>query len=164
MIETKTKTIAGVEYQTTQFPGRASFRIKAKLVKLLGPSILTALNGDRKPAPTGKKAAAAGVGGLQIDLGAVARGIEMLAGAMDPDEMVAFVIELLSTTKMKKDNAWVDITPEIFDIEFAGKMHVVYQLLGFVVGVNYGSFFAEGGIGASILSKTGMGAAVPPGT
>ncbi len=40
-------------------------------------------------------------------------------------------------------------------------MHVVYQLLAFVVGVNFGSFFGVGGIGATILNRTGMAPGQP---
>lgn len=154
MIETKPKKIDGIEFQVTQFLGRPSFRIKARLIRLIGPAMLLALSGDRKKVPAAKKAA--GLAGMDLDLGAIAKGIQTLSEAMDPDEMVAFVMELLGTTQMKVNGNWVPISDEVFDMEFAGKMHVVYQLLAFVVGVNYGSFFGAGGIGATILNRTGM--------
>jgi hypothetical protein len=131
MIETKEKTIDGVTVMVTQFPGRLSLTNKARLIKLIGPSIARIFSSD---------------GGFSFDM--LTDAIDALITRLDPSEFTRFVLDLLKCTRLDGR----EITDTEFDTAFAGNMPFMYKVLGFTLEVNYGSFFGEGGIG-KILSK-----------
>jgi len=131
MIETKEKNIEGDVYSVTQFPARMALRMKAKLIRLFGPVmtqvgilLLTKQDDEQQ-----KK-----------DL---IKAVELLSCHINENEFEAIAVELLSFTR--KNNA--ELKPALIDMEFAGNMAALYQVLWFVIEVNYSNFFQMIGIG-----------------
>lgn len=131
MIQTKNKTIAGRDIMVTQYPGRKSIEIKAKLFKLLGSSLVRLFSGTEA-----------------FDLSSLSSAIDIFIDKLNPKEFTAFVLELLQSTRIDGK----EITDSVFDTEFAGEMSLMYKILGYTLEVNYGNFFGEAGIG-KILTK-----------
>ncbi len=65
---------------------------------------------------------------------------------LDHTTVVDFVLELLQCTRLDGK----EVTGEVFDMEFAGNYLLLGHTLAFVVEVNYGSFFGQGGIGSLV--------------
>lgn len=139
MIETKEKEIDGATYAVTQFPGRKALTLKVRLLSVVGPSLLSTIG-----------AVKGGTGEVEIDsLGGAA---QKLVDNLSKEGAVNLVMELLSSTR--RDGH--EITPQLFDMEFAGKLDTVWKVVWWVLEVNYGSFFAGKGIGiGSILDRFG---------
>lgn len=147
-IKTKTKEIGGYSVEVTQFTGREGFKVKTKLLKLLIPS-LGALAGA---VPKGSSVLDADISGE-----VVSRAMSAITDQLDEDDFLSFVLRMLQSTRVSVKDAsgnrsMVVIRPEVFDIEFAGHFEIVYEILAFVLEVNYGSFFEMGGIGTKIAN------------
>lgn len=143
-MQTVTKTIDGIRFEVTKFMGREGFKIKIKLLKLLGPALGMAL-GDVKDLSSGIK-------NLNITGESIAKAIKMLVETMDEDQFFSFAMRMLASTRIYakmpdgSENI-MNIDDSTFDIQFSGKYSTVYKLLAFIIETNYGNFFGEGGIG-----------------
>lgn len=134
-IETRKKTIDGHEYTVTSFGGTEGVRIKAVLMRSIGPAIFSIMTSSKE----GKFSEA------EVD----PRVFTYLFNNLDENQYINFILRLLKNTR--RDD--VEMTREIFDAEFAGEYGTLYKVLLFVLEVNYKkSFFGEGGIG-SLLSE-----------
>lgn len=134
MIRTEEKEICGHKITVTTYTGREGINIFAKLGRIIGPMF-------------------SGLGGLDgLDLTKVTD--SELAKAMLPmickifealpeTEYAPLLVRILRSTRLDGK----EITPEIFDIEFAGEYALLLQTVAFVLTVNYKSFFGESGIG-----------------
>lgn len=141
-IEKREKTINGNKYLVISFGGMEGVRIKALLMKHVGPALLSLA---AVAMASGKKK----ILEMDLDPHMIADLFEGMLKTMDENEYVKFILRLLANT-WKKD---IQITEEIFDAEFAGDYGTLYQVLFFVLEVNYKkSFFDSGGIGS--LTKT----------
>lgn len=129
MIETKEKQIDGHTYAVTQFPGRRAFKIKTAILLKLGPALAVSLDG------------AVAKAGADLNIASIASALEKIT--MSSDEFLDLVLELISQTR--RDGK--EITPEVFDLEFAGNLQTVYKVAAFVLEANFGNFFGSGGIG-----------------
>jgi len=137
MIQSKYKVIDGTEYTVTQFPARVGTRLKFKLAKKLLPGLSTTkLNLDSDV-------------NIQVILSWIGGALDN----MDPDEAVNLIMEMLASTRRgtHSGQGGVEITPEIFDLEYAGKYLELYKVLAYVLEVNYGDFF--GGVRSIIQNK-----------
>lgn len=134
MIETKEKIINGSTYSVTQLPARRALRLQAKLVKLLGPaaSAIFVASGDLDTADQ-----------------AIPKAVASLASQLDDKNFDQLVLELLQGQARINGK---EITEHVLDMEFAGKLNELFLLLGFVLEVNFGDFFREGGILSQFLS------------
>ena len=141
MIETKDKTIDGKKITVTQFPGRIGLNLKTKISKLVGPTIFTAL---KSISGTGKKFM-----DKDVDLETAAIAIEKFLERVEPDSWESLIFEILNMTRINNQ----EITPEIFDIEFAGSFVTLYKIIAFVLEVNYKDFLGLTGIGLSKLQQ-----------
>jgi hypothetical protein len=130
MIDTKEKSIDNHVIMVTQYPGRRAFTYKARLVKLLGPSIARIFSNG------------------QSDIEVMTEALDTLVARIEPDALTLFILELLCGTRIDGK----EITGEVFDNEFSGNMLLMYKILIYTLEVNYGGFFGEGGIG-KILTK-----------
>lgn len=135
-IEVKDKEIDGHKYTVTSFGGREGVKIKAKLIKYFGPSLLSlttiGLQGKKKFSET------------EIDPELLSKLFQNLTDQLDEDEYLNFLLRLLKSTRY--DNQ--EINEELFDTIFAGNYLTLYKVIFFVMEVNYKkSFFGEGGIG-----------------
>jgi hypothetical protein len=129
MVESKSKTIDGVNFTVTQFPARRAFAVQARLIKTLGPALGAAV---------GK-----GVGG-EVDLSAA---LQKLADNIEADTLVALAQELLASTRADGKELAGDAA---FDMAFTGKLLTLYKVLAFLVEVNFADFFGAGGIGGLV--------------
>lgn len=138
-IQTIERNINGAVYSCTQLPARRALKLKAKLVKAIGPTVAQLFgsvsegNNDH-----------------------VIKAIQILSQTLNENEFEALVVELLQC--VRKDG--MELVPSIIDIEFAGDFDSLYKVLWFVLETNFSSFFTMLGIGSGYpeanQSQTGM--------
>lgn len=126
MLKTKEKSIGGHVWSVTEFPGRAGLRYGTRLARLLGPAFAQAVDGTEKDS---KKSLLE----REIKLGPA---IEALVLRMDEGEVERLIMDLLSFTRCDGE----ELKPAVFDKVFAAKIHLLFQVLMFVVEVNFGGF------------------------
>jgi hypothetical protein len=131
MIKTQEKVIAGHTILVTQYPGRKALTYKARIVKLMGSSIARLFSE-----------------GKQFSFDTFTPAVDELLEKLYPEDFTAFVLDLLQSTRIDGK----EISSQVFDMEFAGDLPLMYKILWFTLEVNYGSFFGEAGIG-KILTK-----------
>jgi len=154
-IETRNKTIDGHQVMVTQYPGTTSLTNKVRILKLLGPGVGETLS---KVSP---EEATAGVASSKLEIFIQVLG--NVCGTLDPDKFTEFVLELLIGTRIKVGGTsgdYQEITREIFDLEFAGQLLLMYKILFFVLEVNYGNFFGKGGLGEFLKRKQPISPAI----
>lgn len=136
MIETFEKVIDGASYSVTQLPARRALRLKAKLIKQFGPVIAQVfVTATEKGTDEEKKS----------DLVAA---IQILSRHIDENSFEQLIVEMLQGVRKNG----VELTPPVIDLEFAGDMAALYQVVYFVVEVNFSNFFSLMGIGGQSLS------------
>lgn len=131
MIETKEVLLNSKKFLVTQFMAREGLKLQFRLVKQLGPmmgSIASDLLLDGK-----------------IDAVVIAKA---LSQRIDEDACFSLVMDLLKNVKFKNQ----DLREIDFDVVFAGDYKTLYELLYFIIDLNYGNFFGVGGIG-NLLNK-----------
>jgi len=135
----RSKEIDGDKYTVTPFLGIEGFKVKTKLLSKLAPSIGGALGSI----PPGSKS----IG--DVDVGKVLGPgtLDRLADVLDERELTEFMLRLLKSTTCNDK----EITEEFFNLHFAASFHTLWKVLFFVLEVNYGSFFADGGIGQLLV-------------
>lgn len=124
-IEVREKAIGSSNYMVTQMTARRALRVKAKLFKLLGPAL-------------GKMLSAKEEFGDHL-----AKVAKLIIENLDERDFENLILEMMQGVRTNG----IEITPEIFDMEFAGNLGSLYQLLWFILEVNYQSFFDQSGIG-----------------
>lgn len=128
MLETKEVTINSKKFLCTQFMAREGLKLQFRLIKQLGPVMGTlASEGD-------------------IDASSIAKA---LSQKIDEDACFDLVMDLLKSTKYKNQ----DIRGTDFDIAFAGDYKTLFELLYFIIDLNYGNFFGAGGIGGLFSTR-----------
>jgi hypothetical protein len=144
MIEPKTKTIDGKEIMVTPFLGRRSLAYKTRIILMFGASI-------------GSLFAKAGSFSGKVDFSAFEDAITKLASSVIEKDFSALVLDLLQSTRIDGK----EITPEVFDFEFAGNLSLMYKILWLVLEVNYGNFFVNAGIGKIISQARAAARTIP---
>lgn len=134
MIETKEKVISGSNYAVTQLPARRALRLQAKLVKLLGPAVSTIF---------------VATGDLDNADQSIPKAITALATQLDDKTFDQLVLDLLQGQVRKNGK---EITEQVLDLEFAGKLNELFLVLAFVLEVNFGDFFQKEGILSGFLN------------
>jgi hypothetical protein len=138
-IQTRNKEIMGKTIMVTQFPGTLSLTYKVRILNMLGGGIGGIISQiDPKAADS--------VGKDKLDI--LAAAIGQIFEKINPDDFTKFVLDLLQCTRINGQ----EITKEVFDLEFAGDLLLMYKILLFTLEVNYGNFFGKDGFG-SILKK-----------
>lgn len=135
MRDSYTKTIGNGSYIITQLPAMRALRLKAKLIKLLGPSASVIF-------------AAASKDILKADE-AIPQALTLLVDRLDENTFDKFVLEMLQG--IKKDGR--DIDEKSFDSLFTGQLNELFLVLKEVLEANFGDFFQEGGILKILLGK-----------
>jgi hypothetical protein len=135
MIQTKEKQIKGAVYSVTQLPARRALRLKAKLLRLFGPALAQLL------LPGGSNDS---ISGLPFSKAEAVRAVESLMAQLDDKTFESLVLELCQG--VRKDG--MELTESVIDVEFAGDLGTLMQVLWFVIDCNFGSFFGESGIGS----------------
>jgi hypothetical protein len=134
MIQTKEKQIKGAVYSVTQLPARRALRLKAKLLRLFGPALVQLF----LPGGTNES-----MSGLPFSKTEAVLAVESLMAQLDDKTFENLVMELCQG--VRKDG--MELTESVIDIEFAGDLGTLMQVLWFVIDCNFGSFFGESGIG-----------------
>jgi len=138
------KQIDGMSISVTSFLGIEGFKIKTKLIKLLGPSLGELAGG-----------AAGAVNVLDVDLssGFLAKAVNTLCDKLDESDSFNFVMRLLRSSGTRINGQ--EVNESVFNDVFAANYALLYKILYLIVEENYGNFFGEGGIGAA-LAKAGV--------
>lgn len=143
MIETREKQIHGAVYTVTQLPARRALRLKAKLLRLFGPALAQLfLPGGSDPS----------ISGLPFSKSEAVKAVESLMAQLDDRTFENLVLELCQG--VRKDG--MELTDSVIDIEFAGDLGTLMQVLWFVIDCNFGSFFGESGIGSLFEASPAM--------
>lgn len=125
MIETKENTIDNYKISVTQFAARRAIKLKTKILKLIGPALISLI----------------GKAESEVNAETLLPAFESFADKLDPDTFIDLLLEILSATKVDGQDF-----VQMFDSEFAGKIDIVYKIVFFALKVNYESFFVKGGI------------------
>lgn len=134
------RIINGNKYTSQQLGARLALKLKLKLIKLMLPTTFHAavsFDQDKK----GKEG--------KFDASVMGKAIESLVMRLDEEEVSNLVLQLLSGTRKEGMDISSGMT---FDNEFAGNFGELYQVLLFVLEVNFGSFLRGLGIG-NLASK-----------
>lgn len=125
-IQTLEKEINGAIYSCTQLPARRALKLKAKLIKLLGPMVAQIFSG-----------------GAQEGNANIVKAVEALALNLDETVYESLVVEILQGVRKNG----MELQPAIIDLEFAGDFGTLYSVLWFALETNFSSFFSLLGIG-----------------
>ena len=80
----------------------------------------------------------------EFDSKALSYAVNQLVDSVGRDATVDFIVlELMQGTRIDDK----EITGAVFDMEFAGNYGLLYKIIGFILEVNYGSFFESLNIG-----------------
>ena len=138
MVQTKTKEIKGKSYQVTPFMAIEGLRLKAYLVKLVGPA-LGELAGNVDDLDS------------EINSNSISKVIEKLTEALDENSFIALIKRLLQNVIVN----WVDEEggkhavafardfETSLNVVFQGELFSIYPVLAFVLEVNYPDFFGK---------------------
>jgi hypothetical protein len=142
-MDAKTKEINGHKYEVSPFPARHAFKLKATLLRKLGPGLAAmvgAAKGDSLTNP-------------ELDGAAMATGVEALFSNLGTaDDIMSLVEDIVRMTRRDGN----EITGESIDLDFQGCLSDLYKVVWFVLEVNFGDFFegaSFGGLGELIKSK-----------
>jgi hypothetical protein len=136
-LDQQTQEIDGHKWTVTQFPARPGNKYKVRLAKMVGPGVaelLPALGTMKEIVAKGAK----GSEGLDlgIDLAMVPNVVARIAQHVDEDLFVDTLVELMAFST--RDDT--QITPEHFDLVFAGNDSELYKAIWFILKVNYSDF------------------------
>lgn len=118
MIQTIEKEIGGSKYAVTQFTARRALRLQAKLIKVLGPFL------------------------FEISVNQ-SKAMELLSSSISEDTLETLVIEILMSTRKNG----IELTSPTIDIEFAGEIGTLFEVVMFALEVNFENFWQALGIG-----------------
>ena len=134
-IETFEKVIGGSNYMITQLPARRALKLQAKLLKLIGPSASLLF--------------AAAAKDLDSADDSIPQAVRLLAEQLDDKTFDALVMEMIKGVRKEGH----EIDERNIDMEFAGNLNELFLVLQYVLEVNFGDFFQEGGILKSLMKK-----------
>lgn len=135
MIETFEKQINNSTYMVTQLPARRALKLQAKLLKLLGPAASELFLAAAKDIHNADSA--------------IPKAISLLVNELDDKTFDVFIMEMIQG--VRKDG--IELNEKTVDIEFAGKLNELFLVVQYVLEVNYGDFFQEGGILKALMHK-----------
>jgi hypothetical protein len=160
MFEVKSKTINNIPFKVVPFPAAKAYRLKLRLLKLIGPAfgrLVGSFDGANTTSFLNAK-----VDGEQL-----AEALESLFTQLTEDEFMALLKDILQgvsceITGADERSVLVNMADEFetkLDMVFQGRLFTVYPVILFVLEVNYPDFFGQmAGIGnrlATIMSKLG---------
>lgn len=152
MIETKERQIGENTYMVTQLPARRALRLKTRLIKIFGPSLtqmlLTTSENQEilKTDAKGEDRFTSAVDEYKINemqKASFVKAVQLLAESIDEKLFDDLLIEL--TQGVRRNGS--ELNSAVIDQSFAGNLSELYQLVYFVLEVNYSDFFALGNIG-----------------
>lgn len=145
MITEASKVIDGKTYACKVFPGRQGVRMGVRLTKAFGPLLLGLIGSGRSFRE---------ILDSDLDIGALVGALVRL----DAEEVANLMVELLAETTMDGRQ----ITPGVFDLEFAGNYGQLRKVLIFAIEHNnFHSAFSDDGIGDLTVPEPKVAAASP---
>lgn len=128
MIKTEKRDINGHTWEVTQWPGRYSLRMQARIASAFGPVLGGLIDGKIA---------------LTMDLDSeveinVAKAMEAFATHNSETSFQELILSMLSSAKIDGKDA---DNEAFFDMHFAGNMSELYAGIAFVLQVNYGNLF-----------------------
>jgi hypothetical protein len=150
---TKQKDIDGVTFQVAPFMAVEGLRLKAFLIKTLGPGLGALLGG------LGDTKTLQDINNIKIDGTALAQGIEKLMENLGEDQFIGLIKRLFQNvvanwkeSGKQRAIAFGNDFDAAMETVFLGRLFSVYPLIGFVLEVNYPDFFGKvvRGIGGRI--------------
>lgn len=136
------RDIAGRVYQTTLLGSKAGTRMSVRLLKLMGPTTSSFVDG---------LAGGRGDGEQSIALG-VSDALREISTRLTGDELLSLMEELAKRTTVTLDAEHQPRLSDIFDEHFSGKYDEMMAWLKFCLEVNFQSFFG-GSVGAAALAR-----------
>lgn len=139
MVQAKTKEIKGKSYQVAPFMAVEGLRLKAYLLKLVGPAL-----GELAGASDGMDA--------EINSEMISKMIQKITDVLDENTFVVLVKRLLqnvivswtdSENGQKHSVAFAQDFETSLNVVFQGELFSIYPVLGFVLEVNYPDFFGK---------------------
>jgi hypothetical protein len=133
--------IDGVTFQVSPFMAVEGLRLKAYLVRTFGPALGELLGGiDAKKVGS--------IADINLGSGSFSKGLEKLLGQMDEDSFEALVKRLFANVianwneggKNRSISFGQDFETAM-QLIFLGKLFSIYELMVFVLKVNYPDFF-----------------------
>jgi hypothetical protein len=125
-LSTDTRTIGQNTYTVTQLAATPAYTLLTKLMKIIGPAF-GALAGASEGKPVSEALKAA---------------LQELTSRLDEDEVKKIVNQLVATVIVHTDNGMNAPLPKVFESHFhGGNLSEFFQVLGFVLEVNYSDFF-----------------------
>lgn len=141
MIEQKNVSIQGNDYMLTQFKASLGLKYMKQLTKLLGPAFIELQKAADTTDIKGKGAEAAKA---KKEEDAMMQAAMVLIDSMDNVEVESLVQALVMNGATK---GTMSIN---FDMEFAGKYDVLFELIKEIVSFNFGNVFSKLGSGAGL--------------
>lgn len=132
-IETHEREINGDIYLVSQMAAMRAIGMQARLIKLLGPAFSTIFVAASEDPTTADRS--------------IPQAIMLLSSQLDEKTFQQLVLDL--TQGVRKNG--MELTKQIIDIEFSGKLNTLFLVLQFILEVNYADFFREGGIIKALL-------------
>lgn len=141
--ESKVKVVEGMEFKVVPFPAIEALRLKADLLKIIGPSLGMAL---------GSIGSMSDVMKAQINGPGISTAIKMLFEQLDADAFIALVRRILDSTSVQikagdkvvfynfQEQGKFDTQ---FNDVFQGKLLSLYPVMLFVLEVNFPDFFVK---------------------
>jgi len=138
MIEPQVKKIDDFDVTVQAWPARKAWKYQIMLGKVFGPSLkeLGAAFNESKTS------------GTDFDIGKIGEAFASLFENLSEAESESILMKIITGVLIDSQ----EMSPEIFDLKFQGKMASVYKVVFFVLEVNYGSFLDQSGIG-QLLKK-----------
>ncbi len=142
MKEPQTKKIDDFNVIVSAWPARKAWRYQVLFGKIIGPSL------KELGAALGSKTQDKSIMDSDLSYEKIGEAIANLFNNLSEDESEDLLLKCMSSVRVNNE----EITPETFDVIFAGNLSTVYKIVGFVLEVNYGSFLGKSGIG-QLLKK-----------
>lgn len=135
MIRTEHKEIGGVRFGVTTLPGMRGLRMQNRLLRIVGPALARASDGD------------------------ISTAVGLLFDKLSDDELESITKDLLYNATA--NDVPLFGAGGSFDGVMAGKAEVAFQLIMFAIQVNFGGFFDVLAAAGQRLPRGPMAAAGP---
>ena len=126
-IQSEQTDIDGIEFEVQQLPSTASKKLFERLVRAVGPAL------------------------AQIEEKDIGKALETLFERLTPKDSEEVERVLLEKCQVKVEDKWIPLKG-VYELIFAGKIDVLYRLIGFALALNYRSFWKAASGGGSLLA------------
>lgn len=131
MRKEKEQTISGTRFKVIQLGFADGMELLTSLGRLVGPA-LSGTNKDANPTAI----------------------IGDIVGRLSYAEIINITDKLAKTTRIEREpGRWPVLEPEV---DLAGNYDLTLRWLGFALEVNYGDFFAAGGLLSGVIGQGGL--------